>query len=65
MFPGFLIEFIIVLIVIGLLLWVVQQIPIDQAIKNIIRVVVIVAIAIWLIYMLAGFFLPVGGWPHR
>ena len=54
MFPAFLIQIIIVLIVVGLLLWVVTQIPMDAAIARIIRVVVIVAVCIWLLYVLAG-----------
>lgn len=62
MFPGFLIEILVVLIVVGLLLWVVQQIPMDAAIARIIRVVVIVLVCIWLIYLLVGF-LPAGGFP--
>jgi hypothetical protein len=54
MFPAFLIQIIVVLIVVGLLLWVVTQIPMDAAIARIIRVVVIVAVCIWLLYVLAG-----------
>lgn len=52
----FLIEIIVVLIVVGLLLWVVQQIPMDAAIARIIRVVVIVFVIIWLLYILMGAF---------
>jgi hypothetical protein len=54
MFPAFLIQIIVVLIVVGLLLWVVTQIPMDAAIARIIRVVVIVAVCIWLLYVLVG-----------
>lgn len=64
MFPGFLIEIIIVLIVIGLLLWVVQQIPMDATIARIIRVVIIVIVCIWLLYLLVGF-LPNSGFSLR
>ena len=55
----FLIEIIVVLIVVGLLLWVVSQIPMDPTIARIIRVVVIVVVCIWLLYFLVGF-LPSG-----
>ena len=51
-----LVQLVIVLIVVGLLLWIVQQIPgLDPAIVRIIRVVVIVGVCIWLIYFLLGF----------
>ena len=53
MFP-ILIQVLIMLIVVGLVLWIVQQIPMDPVIARIIRVVVIVAVAIWLIYILLG-----------
>lgn len=39
MFPGFLIQIFIVLIVIGLILYLVQMIPMDAAIARIIKVV--------------------------
>jgi hypothetical protein len=61
MFPAFLIQIVIVLIVAGLILWVITQIPMDAAIARIIRVVVIVAVCIWLLYLLAGVALV----PHR
>lgn len=54
MFPAFLIQILVVLIVIGLLLWLVEQIPIDAAIIRIIRVVIIVFVVIWLLYILLG-----------
>jgi uncharacterized membrane protein YhaH (DUF805 family) len=59
LYMGFLIEIIIVLVIVGLALWVIQQIPMDPAIARIIRIVVIVAVVIWLLYVLAGF-LPNG-----
>jgi hypothetical protein len=66
MFPGFLIEILITLIIVGLLFWVLQQIPLPDPIGRIVRVVLIVFVAIWLIYVLAGL-LPQGGYlyPHR
>jgi hypothetical protein len=51
-FPAFLIQIVIVLIVVGLILWAVTQIPMDPAISRIIRVVVIVFVVIWLLYAL-------------
>jgi hypothetical protein len=54
MFPPFLFNILISLIIIGLLLWVVSVLPIEAGIKQIIRVVVIVLVVIWLLYMLMG-----------
>jgi hypothetical protein len=69
MFPGFLIEILITLIIVGLVFWIIQQIPIPaefQWVVRIIKVVIVVFICIWLIYVLAGM-LPPGGYlyPHR
>lgn len=66
MFPGFLIEIVIVLVIVGLILWVLQQIPMDATVARIIRVVVIVCVCIWLLYVLVGF-LPAGAgfYPYR
>jgi hypothetical protein len=66
MFPAFLIQIIVVLILVGLALWIVQQIPMDPTIARIVRVVIIVFVAIWLLYLLVGF-LPGTGlyYPHR
>jgi|HubBroStandDraft_6_1064221.scaffolds.fasta_scaffold332651_3 hypothetical protein len=54
MFPAFLIQLLIVLIIVGLLLWVVGQIPMDPTIAKIIRVVVIASVVLWLLYALIG-----------
>lgn len=54
MFPMALFQILIVLIVVGLILWGISQIPMDATIARIIRVVVIVFVAIWLIYLLFG-----------
>lgn len=56
--PAFLVQVLIVLIIVGLLLWVVSQIPMDPTIARIIRVVVIVLVCIWLLYLLVGFLPP-------
>jgi hypothetical protein len=65
MFPALLLQVLNVLIIVGLVLWAVSQIPMDAVIARIIRVVVIVFVAIWLIYILFG--LASGGAPlfHR
>ena len=60
---GFLIEIVIVLVVVGLLLWIVQQIPMDPTIARIIRVCVIVFVAVWLLYILIGFAGGLGAFP--
>jgi hypothetical protein len=66
MFPAVLIQLLVVLIVVGLLLWVVQQIPMDPAIARIIRVVVICIVVIWLLYVLIGALPANGGfYPFR
>lgn len=52
----FLIQIVVALVIVGLLLWVVTQIPMDPAIARIIRVVVIVFVVIWLLYLLVGMF---------
>jgi hypothetical protein len=54
MFPAFLIQVVVVLIIVGLILWVITQIPMDATIARIIRVVVIVCVCIWLLYVLLG-----------
>jgi hypothetical protein len=64
MFPAALIQIVIVLAIVGLVLWVLTQIPMDATIARIIRVVVIVAVCLWLISLLAGW-LPYGPVPLR
>lgn len=63
----FIISLIILLIVVGLALWLIEMIPMDGAIKSIIRavVVVVVAVVIYLLYILVGY-LPSGSFlPQR
>ncbi len=65
MFPAVLIQLIIVLAIVGLFLWAISQIPMDPAIAKIIRVIVIVVVCLWLIFLLAGY-LPAGPiYPSR
>jgi hypothetical protein len=49
-----LIGVLVVVIIIGLLLWLVQQLPIAQPFKQIAMVVLIVICIIWLLSMLGG-----------
>jgi hypothetical protein len=49
-----LIQVIVALAIVGLVLWVIQQIPMDATIARIIRVVVIVAVCIWLLMLLVS-----------
>jgi hypothetical protein len=55
-----LIQIIVALVIVGLILWVIEQIPMDATIARIIRVVVIVAVALWLIMLL----LSIAGSPN-
>ena len=48
----FLIQLIVLLVVVGLLLWIVEQIPMDPTIRRIIRVVVIVVVCLYLLQIL-------------
>ena len=64
MFPPFLIYLVIVLIIIGLALWLIEKIPMNAEIKEIIRVVIIIGVVVWLLYILVGF-LPSVPYPRR
>lgn len=55
-----LLALVIPLILFGVLLYLVDQVlPIDPSVKTIIRVVVIVAILVWLVRVLLGVSLPI------
>jgi len=56
-----LIQLVVALIVVGLLLWVVSQIPMDPTIARIIRVVVIVCVVLYLLNVFTGVFAGSGG----
>jgi hypothetical protein len=58
---GLLLQVVLILIVAGIILWGVLQLPIDATIKQIIKVAVIVVVAIWLVYILFG---VAGTIPH-
>jgi uncharacterized protein (DUF983 family) len=55
MFPPFLVSLIVGLVVVGLVLWVLSQIPMDATIARIIRVVIIVCVVLWLLSILTGY----------
>lgn len=63
----FLIQIIIVLALAGLILWAVQQLPMDATIARLIRVVIVVVVCIWLLYILASLFgtVPLFSVPTR
>ena len=50
-----LIQIVVALVIVGLVLWVVQQIPMDAVIARIIRVVVIVFVVLWLLSLFTGY----------
>ena len=50
-----LIQIVVALVIVGLVLWVVQQIPMDPVIARIIRVVVIVFVVLWLLSLFTGY----------
>jgi hypothetical protein len=57
------ITIIVTLIVVGLLLWAVEQIPMDAAIKRIIHVVAVVAVCLWLLGCLLSAFGLISSFP--
>lgn len=60
-----LITILVYLIIVGLLLWIVDQLPIDGTIKHIIQAVVIVVIVLWLLQLFLPFSLSGGPWIGR
>lgn len=54
MFIALLVQILIVLLIVGVILWGLSQFPVDPTIAKLIRVVIIVVVCIWLIYILAG-----------
>jgi hypothetical protein len=49
---AWLIQIVVALVIVGLILWVIQQIPMDPTIARIIRVIVIVVVCLWLVMLL-------------
>ncbi len=51
-----LIQIIVALVVVGLLLWAIEQIPMDPTIARVIRVVIVVVVCLWLLSVLVQLF---------
>ncbi len=51
-----LLQIIVALVIVGLVLWVIDQIPMDATIAKVIRIIVIVAVALWLLQLVVGLF---------
>ncbi len=51
-----LLQVLIALVLVGLLLWIVEQIPMDATIARIIRVIVIVVVCLWLLQLIVTVF---------
>jgi hypothetical protein len=49
-----LVNVVVALVIVGLVLWAISQIPMDPTIAKVIRVVVIVVVCIYLLYFLVG-----------
>jgi hypothetical protein len=56
-----LLSLVVALVVVGLLLWVVAQIPMDPTVRRILQVVVVVVLVLWLLQT----FGLLGGTPIR
>ena len=52
---GLLVEFLVAMIIFGLVYWIVGMIPLPDPFKRIAIVVLVVIFCIWLIYFLLGF----------
>ncbi len=64
--PGFLITVVLALLVVGILLWALSALPwIDADIKQAIRVIVIVIVALWLLGVLFGYAPALPLYPYR
>lgn len=50
----FLVNVVVILAIAGVLLWALPRLPLDATIQSIIKTVIIVIVAIWLILALAG-----------
>lgn len=64
--PGFLITIIVALFIVGVVLWGLEHFPwIDGDIKAAARVIIIVAVAIWLLMALVGYAPMLPSYPYR
>jgi hypothetical protein len=62
-----LVQFVVVLIVVGILLWLVNNyIPMDRKIKQILNIVVVIAVILWVLNVFGVFStlrgIPIGRW---
>jgi type IV secretory pathway TrbL component len=55
LFPAFLMQLIIVLVIVALALWLLSMIPMDPVLARMIRIILIVGVCLWLLYLLSGF----------
>jgi hypothetical protein len=63
-----LIQIVIALVILGVGLWAVSELPMDDAIRKWIRVLVIVGVVIYILFVLIGLLAAVGPvypYPHR
>jgi len=56
MFPAALINLVIALVVVGILLWALSQFSIDPFISKVIRVIIVVVVSLWAVFVIAGMF---------
>jgi len=56
MFPAALINLVIALVVVGILLWALSQFSIDPFISKMIRVILVVVISLYVLFVIAGMF---------
>jgi hypothetical protein len=61
MVPIWLIKIVVALLIVGVALWGISQIPMDATVYRVVRALIIVAVAIWIICILAS--LVSGGMP--
>ncbi len=54
MFPAALINIVIALVICGIILWALSQFSVDPFIAKMIRVIIVVVVSIWVLYLLAG-----------
>lgn len=56
----FLLQIVAALVIVGVVLWGLTQFPIDPMIAKVIRVLIVVVVAIWIVYTILGL---AGGTP--
>ena len=58
-------EVIVALILVGVLLYIIQLIPMDDTIRKIVRVLIIVAVCFWVIDYIGWYEIPFFHFHHR